>query len=335
LNEIICPNCFQNLMVQRPHQLLRQFARNGYKAVLHNINEKERRIMSPAENYLVYDGISFDLPKSGKRILWISYPPLYKKIGTYNEDFLVYDCIDYPGERFAHWSTGVTELQKRADAIFVTSSVLYNFNREYCDKTFLCSNGADFDFFAKAADNQPARPNDMAGIKKPIVGYIGAVADWIDWQLIEFIAAAGKFAIVFVGPLFGLNRIPVVSEHIYFLGRKDYDALPSYLSCFDVCLIPFKKNKLTSACSPVKMYEYLSMGKPVVTTDLEECRIDVVKCSRSYQEFYKNIVDSLGAQSHDAVQSRMSFAKKNSWENKVACIRSAIEPMLENPPSFQ
>lgn len=334
MNEIICPNCFHNLMVQRPHQLLKQFAGNGYKAVLHNINEKKPGIMQPEENYLIYDGISFGIPKNGKRILWISYPPLYKKIGTYNEDFLVYDCIDYPGERFAHWSNGVAELQKKADAIFATSGFLYGFNREYRDKTFLCSNGADYDFFANAAGNHPARPNDMANIRKPILGYIGAVADWIDWRLIEIIAATGKFSIVFVGPLFGLKQIPIVSENVYFLGRKAYEALPSYLSCFDVCLIPFKKNKLTIACNPVKMYEYLSMGKPVVSTDLEECRLDVVKCSKTYQEFYENILDSLGVQSQDAARMRMSFAKEHSWENRVACIRSIIEPMLEKKTSF-
>ena len=328
--EIIHLNYFRDLMVQRPHHLLRQFARNGYKAILYNINEKNCKITQAEENYFIYNGVSPSIPKNGKRILWISYPPLYKEIGKYQEDLLIYDCIDYPGEQFSHWRKGLKELREKSDVIFVTSNLLYDFNKDYRDKTFLCRNGVDFDFFTKAYAGGTVLPKDMEDINKPIVGYIGAVAEWIDWNLIRYLDAAGKFSIVFVGPLFGLKQIPVVSKNVHFLGRKDYNALADYLSCFSVCMIPFRKNKLTDACNPVKMYEYLSMGKPVVATDLKECHnIDEVKSSKSYQEFYENILDSLGPQKIERIQSRMSYAKENSWENRVSYIRSIVEPLLD------
>lgn len=315
-------------MVQRPHQLLKQFAKSGYKAVLYNINEKSHEITQAEENYFVYDGVFPTHPKNDKRILWMSYPPLRKEIGRYQEDLLVYDCIDYPGEQFVHWRRGDRELTEKADVIFVTSKSLFRYNKNYQNKTVICNNGVDFDFFAGANNKNLVLPNDMRFIKRPIIGYIGAVADWIDWKLIRYLAATERFSIVFVGPLFGLKQIPIVSKNVYFLGRKDYSTLADYLSCFDVCIIPFRKSKLTDACNPIKMYEYLSTGKPVVTTDLEECRIDVVRHSKSYKEFYKNIIDSLEPQSEEEVMRRIDFAKENSWEDRVNYIRTIIEPML-------
>ena len=329
MTEIIYPNSFHDLMVQRPHHLLKQFAKNGYKAVFYNINGKSHRITEAEENYFIYDGVFPTFPKKSKRILWISYPPLYKEIGRYQEDLLVYDCIDYPGEQFAHWRKGAGELSEKADLIFVTSKSLYNFNKVHQYKALVCNNGVDFNFFTEANSKSLIRPNDLMNIKKPIIGYIGAVADWIDWNLIRYLAASNKFSIVFVGPLFGLKQIPMLPRNVHFLGRKDYSALAEYLSYFDVCIIPFRKSKLTDACNPIKMYEYLSMGKPIVTTDMEECRIDLVRYSKSYQEFYKNILESLEPQSEEEIQQRIGFAKENSWEDRVNYIRTIIEPLLD------
>ena len=335
MNEIIMLNYFPNLMVQRPHQLLRQFAKSGYQAVLYNMNGKSRKVFEEQKNYHIYDGVFPSFPKNGKRILWISYPPLYKSIGKYKEDLVVYDCIDYPGDRFAQWQRGSVFLREKADVIFVTSRALYDYNKAYQKKTFLCSNGVDFDFFTGAGGKSFIQPKDMQNIKKPVVGYIGAVADWIDWNLIRYLAASDKFSLVFIGPLFGLNEIPVVRKNVHFLGRKEYHALADYLSCFDVCIIPFRKNRLTDACNPVKMYEYLSQGKPVVATDIAECNIEVIKSSKTHQEFFKNVISSLNPQNEEEMRRRIKFARENSWENRVNDIITIIEPLLTEPEISQ
>nr|WP_243158164.1 glycosyltransferase [Aminipila terrae] len=145
----------------------------------------------------------------------------------------------------------------------------------------------------------------------------------------KFLAEKNQFSIVIIGPLFKLREFPVKRENLFYLGEKDYGVLPDYLQCFDVCIIPFLKNKLTSACNPIKMYEYLSAGKPVITTDLEECRIETIKTSKTYQEFYDNI--TLCLNNDDAIQreKRIHFARQNSWMQRVRSIRSVIEPRLE------
>ncbi|QHI73942.1 glycosyltransferase [Aminipila terrae] len=219
--------------------------------------------------------------------------------------------------------------QTRRRLYFVTSQKLYEFNRGYKDKTYFCQNGADFNHFAPATNIFCDKPDDIRNIKGPVIGYFGAVADWIDWKLIKFLAEKNQFSIVIIGPLFKLREFPVKRENLFYLGEKDYGVLPDYLQCFDVCIIPFLKNKLTSACNPIKMYEYLSAGKPVITTDLEECRIETIKTSKTYQEFYDNI--TLCLNNDDAIQreKRIHFARQNSWMQRVRSIRSVIEPRLE------
>jgi len=328
--EIIHPDYFNNLMVQRPHHLLREFAKQGYVSIIHNIREKHKGVTEKEKNYFIYKGIFPPPNKQGKRILWMSYPPLYKNIGRYNGDLLVFDCLDYPGNQFTHWKRGLKQLREMADIIFVTSEKLLEFNKDYREKTYICRNGADFEHFSKAADTSLEIPQDTKNIKKPIVGYIGAVADWIDWRLIRYLAAKNEFSLVFIGPLFRIPRIPVMKNNVFFLGEKQYECLPNYLQLFDVCIIPFRKNSLTGACNPVKMYEYLSAGKPVVATDLDECRVDVVDTCKTYEDFYRCIARYINnaGQTND-IRKRMLFANENSWETRVKFIRSVVEPRLK------
>lgn len=327
--EIIHPNFFRDLMFQRPQQLLREFAKQGYKAIIYNMNENRRDIVKQKENFFVYNNVFPMIEKQGKRVLWISYPPLYKEIGKYNEDLVVFDSIDYPDEQLKHWKRGINKLRERADVIFATSQDLLDFNKQYTSKVYLCKNGADFLHFNRAAtifDNIPA---DMKNIKRPIIGYYGALADWVDWSLIRYIALKKKFSIVLLGPLLIINDIPTKLDNVYYLGRKDYDALPSYLQLFDVCIIPFKTNKLTKACNPVKLYEYLSAGKPVITTDLDECKVRGVNYTKTYEEFFYNIMNLLENNTEENKNSRILFAKENSWGSRVSYIRAIIEPLLE------
>lgn len=328
--EIIHPNFFRNLMFQRPHQLLKEFSRQGYKTIFYNINAKTESIDTVGD-FHIYNKTFPPLIKHRKRILWIAYPPLYKEIGKYNEDLVVYDCIDYPDQQFRHWQSGLDQLREKANLILATSEVLYDFNNDYKCKTFMCRNGADFEHFSKAKAIKLHSPNDISKIKTPIIGYFGALAEWVDWNLIGYLARKNEFSIVLIGPLFNISENPISLKNVFFLGKKEYENLPNYLQSFDVCIIPFLKSILTDACNPVKMYEYLSAGKPVVSTDLGECRIEVVKYSKTYQEFYNNIVDSLKDSDAENIESRMAFAKENSWESRVKYIRSIIEPMLSEP----
>ncbi|MCX7745959.1 MAG: hypothetical protein N2645_03565 [Clostridia bacterium] len=316
-------------MFQRPHQLLKEFGRQGWLSVLYNLRASSSSMDLSSENFYIYNKTCPSPQKQDKRVLWIPYPPLYSEIGKFNEDLVIYDCIDYPGEEFSHWQKGLQVLRERADVIFVTSETLYQFNKNYRSKTFICKNGADFSHFSKAIHPDLKPPQDIKNIKRPIIGYMGAVAKWIDWRLIDALSKKKQFSLVFIGPLFGLSEPPVKASNIFYLGKKEYGELPNYLRFFDVCIIPFQKSNLTKACNPVKMYEYLSAGKSVVATDLDECRIDVVKVCSTHEGFYNGIMSSLKSTPKETIDKRIAFARENSWEQRVKLIRSVIEPKLQ------
>ena len=109
---------------------------------------------------------------------------------------------------------------------------------------------------------------------KPIMCYYGALAKWFDYELIKKIAATDKYSIV----LFGIKYDEAYDENmngeenVYFLGPVDYKILKNYAAKCDILTIPFVINNITKATSPVKLFEYMALHKPIVTTDMNECR---------------------------------------------------------------
>jgi len=182
-----------------------------------------------------------------------------------------------------------------------------------------------------AAGGRILPPPDVAHIKKPILGYVGEIAWWFDFDLIRDLATQNPdWSIVLIGQTHEaraneLGQIP----NIHLLGRKPYSELPAYLSRFDVCLLPFKINDLTSAVNPVKLYEYLAAGKPVVSTPMREVLKyrDVV--SVAAPDEFSTAVSSLLQSGSEAVlvQRRQEVAKSNSWEMRVEEILRLLGPL--------
>ncbi len=131
----------------------------------------------------------------------------------------------------------------------------------------LVRNGTDFELF-----NQLTPNGILKDINGPIIGYYGAIAEWFDTELIVHCAMEHPdWNFVLIGSTVGCDTSSLEKlKNVHLLGEKPYKELPLYLYHFDVCTIPFKINPLTLATNPVKFYEYLSSGKPVVTVRLPE-----------------------------------------------------------------
>jgi glycosyltransferase involved in cell wall biosynthesis len=160
---------------------------------------------------------------------------------------------------------------------------------------------------------------------KPIIGYFGAISDWFDVDLIAYCARIRpKYNFVLIGSTFGAdtNKIEYL-ENVFLLGERAYQSLPGYLAYFDVCLIPFKLIPLTMATNPVKFYEYLSSGKPVVSVRLPEL-IEYADCcylADNAEEFVAQIDEAY--QSKDDLElknMRLELARNNSWDSRVDTI---------------
>ncbi len=232
---------------------------------------------------------------------------------------LVYDCMD----EHAGFLTNADQmlasedkLIRDADLVVATSKYLQH---KVCPQSRRCvtvPNAADFDHFRQA--QAPLRtPKGMENLGSPIIGYFGCISSWFDTDLIRHAAEARpEWNFVLVGSDLGIdwrwrNRL----RKVRFLGRKPYDELPAYLSRFDVCCIPFKINPLTVASNPVKFFEYLSAGKPVVATPLPELKpyADSVYLAEGPEAFSRAIEQALAEDSPAHAEQRIALARANTW----------------------
>ncbi len=236
---------------------------------------------------------------------------------------VVYDCIDDPlvhaptpehHELYTRWES---ELIQKVDAAVVTVRALErHIHAKRPDlPVALIRNGVAVSWFQQQADATP-RPTDVpAG--RPIVGFVGALYDWIDWQLVADTARTlPETAFVFVGPIADEQGAVTLRgiDNITLLGRRPHDAVPAYINAFDVCWVPFKQNRVAEAADPIKIYEYLSLGKPVVTTPVGDAAEfgDVISIGRTADEIAGMLRSSI--ESGDKGRTaRAEFAAKNAW----------------------
>lgn len=328
------PTIDWHYLYQRPQQIMAALARLGYRVFFCNPTAGRNPRRGPVEMapnlYLIHG--SDPGPAAGPSpILWISYPPHVHSLDRYRPGLVVFDAVDEPVEEFASWAADVETLRGRADVVFASSRALYESHLGRHPEVHLCPNGADYAHFARAAAKGPI-PGELLRLRRPIVGYIGALAGWLDWELVRAAAAANSdLSFVFIGPLFGGQEILPSGENLHFLGHRDYRLLPNYLRGFDACIIPFRLSPLTAACNPIKLWEYLAAGKPVVSTALPEVEgYDEVWIARGVEEFgacLRRAIKS-GADPSE-VSKRQALARSNSWDARAVQIHRILRSILE------
>ena len=198
--------------------------------------------------------------------------------------------------------------------------------RRWSTRTVLVPNAADYEHFSRpvAAAELPA---DLRGLPRPVIGYVGEIAAWFDTGLVRRLALRHpEWSIVLVGPATAEARHALSGASIHLLGRRPYSELPRYLAGFDCCLIPFRASPLTAAVSPVKLYEYLAAGKPVVSTPLPSVlpfgREILIGADRRFLEAVDEAV--AGRDDVAAAEARRGRARANTWEDRVARILDAL-----------
>lgn len=188
------------------------------------------------------------------------------------------------------------------------------------------SNGVDYDFFQSFDEDYEFEDEfkEILEKGKPIVCYYGALAKWFDYELIKKIGETDKYSVV----LFGIKYDESFDENlkdeknIYFLGARDYKVLKNYARKCDILTIPFKINNITRATSPVKVFEYMALNKPIVTTDMNECRkyksILIGKDHQSFIDMLDKALKSAYDKNYIAVLDKE--AKENDWYMKASAI---------------
>lgn len=258
-------------------------------------------------------------------IVWVACPTACDMALRMDKRSLVYQRTD----RFEDTPNVDAELIRRYDrrlkaeanlTVFVSTS-LYREESSQCRKAVFLDHGVDYEIFVSAEKNQEV-PADMVGIKKPIIGYFGGIADHkFDLELVQKVTTLlPEFSFVFVGDAPRAYRDILVHANVWMLGQKPYEKIPHYGKCFDVAILPWRRNSWTEAANPIKLKEYLALGKPIVSTPtFSELKpyLDVVYVAKTAEDFARAIEKALAEDNPERMATRRSRVMNVSWDSKA------------------
>ena len=245
---------------------------------------------------------------------------------------VIYDCMDewdtFPGIKPA-LIDAEAGLVRRCDLLVVSAGRLEEKWRAAERPTVLARNGVDYEFY-----DLHCRPNSLlTGAPRPIVGYFGAIAEWFDIDLLARVARARpRYHFVLLGGVFNVDVSALDAlPNVTLAGQQPYSTMPQYLFHFDACIIPFKVNRITEATDPVKLYEYLSAGKPVVSVNLPElafCR-DLVYLAADADDFAAKLDAAVVEDDGELVRRRRALAAQHTWRDRYERITAALAAVTE------
>lgn len=251
--------------------------------------------------------------------------------GRLGEESLIYYCVD-EYTAFTGASKGLKEIEeelfRRADLVIVSAEKLLGSKSKFNKNTFLIRHGVDFSHFRKALDPATKIPDELARLPRPIIGFHGLLADWIDYDLI--VKTAEQFregSVVLIGKT-TVDAEKVIGKvqglpNVHLFGRRPYAELPAFCKGFDVALNPFAINDLTLAANPLKVREYLAAGLEVVSTAIPEVEImNLCRIGRTHDEFISEIENALR---NPRPRLEISEAiRAESWEARIDELREII-----------
>jgi len=266
-------------------------------------------------------------------INWIFNPAASVIAGTLGESVLLYHCVDeysaFSGVNGGAIADLEDKLMRKADAVIVSAERLLHSKSRVNPRTVLVRHGVDFSHFRKALDPETLVPAEVANLPRPVIGFFGLIADWVDVELMAEVAK--RFP---TGSLVVLGKattdISVLKQlpNAHVLGRKAYQDLPGYCKGFDVALNPFRINELTLNANPLKVREYLAAGLPVVSTDIPEVAVlGLCRIGRDREQFIREVELALA---RPGPQREISEAiQPESWEARLEEIEHYLAEVID------
>jgi len=256
-------------------------------------------------------------------------------IGRMDEQISVYFCNDafdklYNRESLRHKVAALEQqLIQKADAVITVSEKLTEERSPFAKSIATVHHGVDYQLFEDVLVSGPA-PEDISKIRRPVIGYSGVVRHIIDLDLLQYVAARHpEWSVVVVGPVTEsdkryYDKVEVLKKmaNVHFLGPKPSDEIPRYINQFDVCMLPYTLEEVsTYYAAPLKFYEYLAAGKPVVSTvGPKEMDDGIVINAVTRETFLSGVEKALTMTSAELIRKRKEAAKLNSWSERVNSI---------------
>ena len=326
-------------LFQRPHQVFRALAERGYLSFFCIPDPEQDGVDGLREvqpNLLLCGNVALlhHFLRDQEVIIWATWTPHKIFFEYFPKARLIYDYIDELNV-FYGFSPSMEEdhqaLLQRADWVLTTSTSLLEKVKAFRPDALLVPNGVYLEDFKHS--HPPSPPKDLMEILergKPILGYYGALAEWLDYELINYVVLnCPLYNVVLIGPDYdGSKKNLLNSKNLFCLGSKMYEELKNYLYYFDVAFIPFKISEVTNSTSPLKLFEFMAGGKPIVTTDVKECRkYRSVYVAKNKEDFIKKI-DLAFEKRKDPSYLKMlkEESEENSWHSRVELV---IEQFLK------
>lgn len=277
-------------------------------------------------------------------ILWFFYPEIFQEMKKINHSLLIYHLVDnYPEYSFYYKTIkekiAARELNRRAgknsDLVLASSIYLLEKSKLVNKNTFLIENGAEIEFIIKKLKQIKKKPLELKEITPPIIGFIGNMSKFrFDFSLVEFLVKNLKdINFVFIGPTDQKERIEKISfnfKNCFYLGIKSLNQVPRFLKFFDVAIIPYKKNNYTKGVLPIKLFEYLAAGKPVVATNLYSLAPfkKLVYLADNKEDFIRKLKEALKEKDKSLTKEKIKVAKDHSWEKLIRRSEKIIQEFL-------
>ncbi|GIX39651.1 MAG: hypothetical protein KatS3mg128_0700 [Silanimonas sp.] len=199
-------------------------------------------------------------------------------------------------------------------------------------KVILAQNGVDTRHYRNPAQQKVPVPQALLNFRErfgTVVGYFGAIAPWLWYEAIEeLVRSRPDLGFVFIGPDYygGVERLPK-GDNVLYLGTVDYRVLPGHAHYFDVCFIPFAPGEIARTTSPLKLFEYFALEKPVVVTaEMLECvAYPEVFRGSSAVEFSAAIDAACMVKDSAAFRARLAqLADENDWDRRAEAMARAF-----------
>jgi glycosyltransferase involved in cell wall biosynthesis len=262
-------------------------------------------------------------------ILWLYHPSYVYALDAIPHRQLVFDLVDdltaYQGDRTcrAHVVEGqVKAVVERSDLLVVTAGTLLERYRPLARRIARIPNGFDAQKFSPGAGGA-AVPPALEHVPRPILGFVGTIFTLLDFDLLSATARAHPDkSLVLVGPveataeeaLAGLTARP----NVFHVGPQPQSSIPAFIAAFDVCLNPFAKGPVADSVSPLKVYEYLAMGRPVLSAPMKSLQMEEAGSAVAFgdgaEEFSRQIEVCLSDRVQAEGEARIAAVSSYSWD---------------------
>ncbi|MBN2180466.1 MAG: glycosyltransferase [Sedimentisphaerales bacterium] len=343
----------QKLNIGQGRKFIQRFARKA-KSIFNGLKK-------PSENFWVYSPFSLPVQHIGwakpinelllrsqigcvKRrigmdvsVVWVACPPACDMAIKMKKKKMVYQRTDrfedFPGVDIEKVKSFDRELKTKADLTIFVNQKLYEEEAGQCKKAFYLDHGVDFEMFASPSQNT-AGLSDISDIPKPIIGFIGSIDECN--PDIEFLGKVADLLPHMSFVIIGREQTDCSAlrarKNVRMLGQKAYELIPDYGRKFDVALLPLRQSRWAEAVNPLKLKEYLAMGKPVVSTPFPQLNdyLEIVYEAKTPESFAACIERAISEDNPELMDKRREKVKDSSWDSKAELV---LNELFENKQS--